>query len=165
MARRTKKELSPDKRMSAFLVLWENKHDGRPVRGAAQRLAIQFNVDKTTINRLWRSSKHPKRRARRQPGHQQPCHQWPHPRHWFLWKWAQAIRQQPKMGHTAIAGSGESYAAHWTTINSSTGKESVKPIFHSTWNVQAGSLQMAHLCLKTFLTKENKASRVAYALL
>ena len=57
MARRTKKELSPDKRMSAFLVLWENKHDGRPVRGAAQRLAIQFNVDKTTINRFWRVTK------------------------------------------------------------------------------------------------------------
>jgi hypothetical protein len=57
MARRKKKELSTEQRMSAFLVLKENKNDGRPVRGAAQRLAIQFNVDKTTINRLWRVTK------------------------------------------------------------------------------------------------------------
>jgi hypothetical protein len=43
--------------MALFSVLWENQVNGRPGPGAAKRLAIQFNVDVTTINRLWRATK------------------------------------------------------------------------------------------------------------
>jgi hypothetical protein len=43
--------------MGAFLMQWEGKIDGRPARGAARWLAIQFDVDVLTINRLGRGTK------------------------------------------------------------------------------------------------------------
>jgi hypothetical protein len=57
MVRKTKLEMSTDHRMGAFLMLWESQIDGRPTRGAVRRLAIQFDVDVSTINRLWRGTK------------------------------------------------------------------------------------------------------------
>jgi hypothetical protein len=43
--------------MAAFLVLWDTQVDGRPVRGSAHWLATQFDVDRRTIDRLWRATK------------------------------------------------------------------------------------------------------------
>jgi hypothetical protein len=57
MVRKTKLELSTEQRMALFSVLWENQVNGRPVCGAANRLAIQFNVDISSINRFWRATK------------------------------------------------------------------------------------------------------------
>ena len=50
-------ELSAEQRMASFHVLWHAQKDGRPVRADAERLAIQFALHKTTINRLWREMK------------------------------------------------------------------------------------------------------------
>jgi hypothetical protein len=57
MVQKTKLEMSTDHRMGAFLMLWESQIDGRPACGAAGRLAIQFDVDVLTINRLWCGTK------------------------------------------------------------------------------------------------------------
>jgi hypothetical protein len=57
MVRKTKLELSTERRRALFSVLWENQVNGRPGPGAAKRLAIQFEVDFTTINRLLRATK------------------------------------------------------------------------------------------------------------
>jgi hypothetical protein len=57
MVRKTKLEMSTDHRMGVFLMLWESQIDGRPARGAVRWLAIQFNIDVSTTNRLWRGTK------------------------------------------------------------------------------------------------------------
>jgi hypothetical protein len=57
MVQKTKLEMSTDHRMGAFLMLWESQIDGRPTHGAVRRLAIQFDIDVSTINRLWRGAK------------------------------------------------------------------------------------------------------------
>jgi hypothetical protein len=43
--------------MGAFLMLWESQIEGRCARGAARQLAIQFDIDVSTINRLWHAAK------------------------------------------------------------------------------------------------------------
>jgi hypothetical protein len=57
MVQRTKLELSKEQRMGVFLMLWDSKENNRPACGAATRLAIQFDVDRSTIDRLWRTTK------------------------------------------------------------------------------------------------------------
>jgi hypothetical protein len=57
MVQKTKLEMSTDHKMGAFLMLWESQIDGRPACGAVRRLAIHFDVDVSTISRLWHRTK------------------------------------------------------------------------------------------------------------
>jgi hypothetical protein len=57
MVQRTKLELSKEQRLGVFLMLWDTKDTNRPARGAVKRLAIHSDVDRSTIDRLWRATK------------------------------------------------------------------------------------------------------------
>jgi hypothetical protein len=57
MVRKEKLELSLYNRQSAFLILWSKLEDGRLPHGSLRDAAIFFNVDISTISRLWRSIK------------------------------------------------------------------------------------------------------------
>ena len=57
MVRKKKLELSIHSRKAAFLLLWNNKENGRPARGAFGEVAGLFSVAKSTIWTLWRDIK------------------------------------------------------------------------------------------------------------
>jgi hypothetical protein len=57
MVCKTKFELLTDQRMALFLVLWGSQVNERPAHGAAKGLAAQFDINVTTINRIWRATK------------------------------------------------------------------------------------------------------------
>jgi hypothetical protein len=50
MVQKTKLVMSTDHRMGAFLMLWENQVDGRPV-------VLRGDVDVLTINQIWGGTK------------------------------------------------------------------------------------------------------------
>lgn len=57
MVRKANKEMSTDNRKTAFRILWDQQENGRPGRGSVPRIAAEFNVDRRTIERLWRTHK------------------------------------------------------------------------------------------------------------
>ena len=54
-SRKKRKEMSTDERMCCFTMMFSDSKDGRPKRGSIGELAHFFDVERSTISRLWRT--------------------------------------------------------------------------------------------------------------
>ena len=167
MVRKTKEELPTAQRMAVFLLLWQSQVNGRPANGSVQRLAIQFDVDKSTITRLWRATKikldthlNVQNGA---PINNQAVHALIHdigfhesrrklsgvkPK-WDVHALQEAVRAMPFSDRQTVAQLSKNLSVPRSTLRSM---------------FKTGHFRHHTSALKPFLTEQNKVSRVAYAL-
>jgi hypothetical protein len=172
MVRKTKFELLTERRMALFSVLWENQVNGRPGPGAAKQLVIQFDVDVTTINRLWRATKskidaHLNILQNGAPINNVAAINATNalindvnffqsgrklsggPRKWNVRDLQEQVRGMPLTDRQTLSELAKNLSVPRTTVSRM---------------FQEGHFRHHTSALKPFLTEENKVSRVAYAL-